>query len=133
MAEDTKANAEEGAVEAPPKKPIPLGIILVALQLLVVLGGAGVILKGTLLAKKQVLQPKEMQERAIASVRDSLDQVQMVAMDPFTVNTMGKGMMKATLNIEVSNQDTADKMRRRMPAIRARILELLAKQPLSEL
>jgi flagellar basal body-associated protein FliL len=51
-----------------------------------------------------------------------------VELEPFVTNTITKNSLKATLNVEVSNDQTAALIKARMPAVRARILNLLSQQ-----
>jgi flagellar FliL protein len=123
---------EEGADKAPTKKKIPLMLLLGVAQLVLTLGAGGLIAK-VALSKKPELQRQDLQERAIASIKDIDEDIQTVSLEPFTVNTSLKKIMKTTLEIEVSNPEVTAYLKNRMPMIRAQIIDLLSRQNIEDL
>ncbi len=134
MAEEAAAEKEgEEGQEAAPKKKLPIALILVGLQMLLLLVGGGVIMKVSFSQQKAPMKPAEMQERAIASIRDRAEQVQTLSFDTFRANMQGKSKMQAKIEIEVSNPATAEFLRKRLPVLQSEILRLLSKQKASDL
>lgn len=128
MAEETTA---EGGEEAP-KKKIDMVMVLMGLQVLLVLGAAGVIGKIALFPKKHDLRDSTLKERAIASVRDDLTKVQILDLDRFTVMLPERHTLQARIQVEVSDQDVATRIQRRKPSVRARILNVLSSRSQTE-
>ena len=133
MAEEE--NKDSGAAEAkaegdvpPAKAKIPILALLLGIQMIAMMGGAGAILKATLFPHKENMSQKSMTERAIASVHDQASEVQLVDVDEFKVNLPGRHIMSVKLNIEVSNAKTADVIKERRAELRSKILEILAAQ-----
>jgi flagellar basal body-associated protein FliL len=127
MAEEAKNEEGQEAQETPKKKLNPL-LLVGALQIFVMLGAGGLITNVMLFSKKPTLSSAEQAERAIASIQDLNSEIQNVDLDEFTINLPGRRMMKTKLNIEVSNPSTRALIQSRMPAIRARILDILTQQ-----
>lgn len=122
--------AKEGAAdEAAPKKKLSPVLLLLGVQLIALLGAGGVIIKATLFTKRPDFSTKALTERAIASVRDVAEEIQMVDLSEFTVNMIDRHTLKVSIQLEVSNPDTAKIVQRRMPAMRANILQILARHP----
>lgn len=131
MAEE--AAPKEGAEEAaPPKKKFGLVQILIGVQIVVILGAAGVIVKVALKPKKFVVQESAMKERAIASVRDDLAKVQTIELESFVVNLPEKHTLKTQIQIEVSDPSVAEHLQKKKAAVRARILNVLTMQTFRE-
>jgi len=132
MAEEKAEASAEGAegAEAKPKKkikisPLQLGL---ALQFLVLIGAGGLIIKGSLFVKKPDLSEHTLKEKAIASLRDDESKIETVDLDDFVVNLSKTHILKAHIQVEVSNAEVSTWMKKRMPAIRSRILQLLSGQ-----
>lgn len=117
----------EGAEEAP-KKKISLALIMLGLQLVVLLGAGGVIVKVALAPKKVDMSEKTLKESAIASVRDDLEDLRFVEFEDFTANLLGQRILKTKIQVEVSNEEVAKVIERRKAAIRAQILNVLSAQ-----
>jgi flagellar basal body-associated protein FliL len=127
MANEEKAEA--GGEEASPKKKIPLLLVALGAQFLILVAAGGVMLKATVFAKKVDVSDAVLAERAIASVHDSFNEIQMVDLKEFTVNMADRHTLKVSIQLEVSNPETAKIVERRMPALRANILEILGRHP----
>jgi len=133
MAEEKDdASSAEGA-EAAPKKKLPVLLILGITQTLATLGFGFIVISGLQKMNNSSVSSQELTERAIASVRDEAAEIQWVTLDPFITNTISKNSIKASLNVEVSDAKTAELIKARMPAIRARILNLLSQQDIKSL
>ena len=125
MAEEEELNEE--SPEKPKKKVNMLAIL--GIGQVVLTGGLGAALIFSLQGLNDTrTNTDQMKERAIASVKDEVAEIQFVDMDPFITNTTSKSTVKATFNVEVSDAKTAAVFAQRMPAIRARILALLSQQ-----
>jgi flagellar basal body-associated protein FliL len=131
MADDTEneetATASEGQ-EAAPKKKLPLLALLAGAQTLATIAFGGVVIVGLQQMNQSSVTPQELADRTIASVRDEVSNIQWIDLDPFVTNTVTKSSLRANLNVEVKDPQTAELLRSRMPAIRARILTLLSQQ-----
>lgn len=125
MAEENEAPENEGA---PKKKKMNMLTVLSMSQMVFTgaLGGFLIWSLGNM--NSSTPNHEELKERAIASVKDEVREIQFMDLDPFVTNTMTKNTVKATFNIEVSDAQTAETLKQRMPAIRARILTLLSQQ-----
>jgi flagellar basal body-associated protein FliL len=127
--EEKKENGQEAsAEEATPKRKVSLLAVVGVAQILVLLGAGGLITKVMLFSKRPTLTNEQQTERAIASIQDVSSEIQNVELDEFTINLPGRKMMKAKLNIEVSNPATRVLIQARLPAIRAKILDVLTQQ-----
>jgi flagellar FliL protein len=133
MAEESEAKEGEEGQEEAPKKKLPLPLILVGVQMLLLVLGGGVILTVSLSHEKPTIEPAQMQERAIASIRDREENVQTLSFDPFLANMQGSNKMQAKIEIEVSNPATAEFLKARLPIVKSQILRLLSLQRASEL
>lgn len=127
MSEEAAKEGAEG--EAPKKKKFSPLLILMGVQFVFLLAAGGVMIKATVFAKRPDMSEKALTERAIASVRDTLEEIQMVDFKEFTVNMSDKRSLKISIQLEVSNPDTAQAVQRRMPALRANILQVLSRSP----
>ncbi len=120
---------EETPVEEQPKKKLPLLYIILGSQALLMIGASCFVVFALGKATKPKLTKVKMVERAIAAVHDDLSQIQLVALDEFTVNMGGtETVIQAKINVEVSNQATANLLAQRLPVVRAKIIELLSRQ-----
>jgi flagellar basal body-associated protein FliL len=126
--EENKNPETEGTEEVKPKKKLPVLLILGGTQTLATLAFGFVVITGLQKMNHSSVTKEELTERAIASVRDEVGQIQWVELEPFITNTISKNSLKTSLNIEVSDAHTAQLIKSRMPAIRARILNLLSQQ-----
>lgn len=124
--DETQENTEAG--EAKPKKKFSALTMLVLGQTVLTLAFGGAVVIGLKSMNKTHLTEDTMKERAIASVRDEVDKIQWIALDPFITNTRTQATIKASFNIEISDTQTANALKSRMPAVRARILNLLSQQ-----
>jgi flagellar basal body-associated protein FliL len=120
---------EETQNAAPKKKPNLLGIAL-GLQLLGLIAASGLIVKAALFTKGPDVSEKRLGERAIISVMDDLAKVQMVDLQEFKVNLPKNHVLKANIQMEVSDEATVLVVNQRIAAIKASILEVLSKQSL---
>ncbi|MEO5667210.1 MAG: flagellar basal body-associated FliL family protein [Bdellovibrionota bacterium] len=132
MAEEQDKQAPEGEAQteegAKPKKKLPVLLILGVTQTLATLGFGFIVISGLSTMNKSSVSTHELTERAIASVHDETTQIQWVELAPFVTNTASKNSIKTSLNVEVSDSQTAALIKSRMPAIRSRILSLLSQQ-----
>jgi flagellar basal body-associated protein FliL len=125
---------EENPVEEQPKKKLPLLYIILGAQALLMIGATGFLVFAVGKGTRPRLTKEKMVERAIAAVHDDLAQVQLIALDEFTVNMGGtETVIQAKINIEVSNQATASLLSQRMPVVRAKIIDLLSRQKAASL
>jgi|GEM_PF-1933172 len=131
MAEDTsnntEGNEEEGS-EASPKKKLPILNILALSQTVFTLALGAAVVMGIKSIQKPRISENGMKDRAIASIRDEAGKIQWLQLDPFITNTRNKSTIKASINVEVSDSHTASVIQARMPAVRARILNILSQQ-----
>ena len=123
MAEE---QSPKGAPEGAPKKKLSLALVGLFGQLLLTIAAAGVIIK-VVTSKKPVLATAQLQERAIASIHDSFDDIQTVNLDSFTVNLPGKKTLRVTLQVEVTGPDIAQAVQERMPALKSNVIQTLSK------
>lgn len=136
MADPTQEGIEEGDQEAPAPsaRKLPLALLMVGVQTLVLLGAGGLIFYVSLSPPKAALEVASLQERAIASVRVQESQVQIVTFDPFVANLQDNSTLQAKIEVEVTNEQTAQTLRDRiMPIAQARILTLLTQQKAGDL
>lgn len=132
MAEENNESTEVKDEGGGKKKFSPL-MIMVGGQTLLTLAFGGAVIFGLQSLQKPKTTDVELQDRAIASVRDEVDKIQWISLDPFVTNTHNKATIKATLNIEISDAATAQVLKTRMPAVRSRVLNLLSQQDSSVL
>jgi flagellar basal body-associated protein FliL len=125
---DTEGTGTEGEGTTPKRKMPPLLSILTLGQTVFTLALGAAIVMGMQSLQKPHISGDIMKDRAIASLRDEAVQIQWLQMEPFVTNTRSKSTIKASLNVEVSDAHTAGVIQSRMPAIRARILNLLSQQ-----
>jgi flagellar basal body-associated protein FliL len=131
MAEDATENeekSESSEQKETPKRKLPVLALLAGGQTFLSLALGGLVFYGLNALNTPSVTPEKMQERAIASVRDSVAQIQWMELDPFITNTVSKNTLKTSLSVEVSDAQTAQMLQSRMPAIRARVLTLLSQQ-----
>src|SRR4051812_10905997 len=104
MAEEAGAPKEGDAKdgEEAPKKKLPLLLIALILQLLVVLGAGGLMIKSVLFTKRPDMRDSTLKERAIASIHEDAQDFRTLPLEEFTVNLAKKHSIKATLQIEIS-------------------------------
>ncbi len=127
--ENEKEGAAEGeGAEAAPKKKLPVLVLLAGGQTLATVALGAVMIFGLKQMNQSSVSDKELTERTIASVRDEVAAVQWVELDTFTTNTASKNSLRASLNVEVKDPQTAELLKARMPAVRAKILNLLSQQ-----
>jgi flagellar basal body-associated protein FliL len=129
MSEETPTEGTEGEENAPAKakKKLPLALIGLGVQLVFMLAAGAMIIKGTLLAPKPDFSHKALVERAVASVRDNPEEIQTMDLDYFVVNVTGSHQLKAKLQVEVSNPEILAALTKRMPAVKQRVLNILAR------
>ena len=132
MAEEEEGSGESTGAETPkdaaPKKALPLLQIGLVLQLVIFGGAFGLITKAALFTKAPDLSEKTLRDRAIASVRDDSSKIQMLDLKDFNVNIMSHHVLRTNLQVEVSDEVTAAIMKKRMSAIKARVLGVLSEQ-----
>ena len=121
---DEKQASGDGA-EATPKKKFSMLQIALVLQMLVILGATGVIVKSVLLTKRNVITKAAIGERAIASLRDQANKIKVLNLDEITVNLPDDRTLMAHVQLEVSNEEVEIALRKRMPAMKARLLDIL--------
>lgn len=119
--------AEENQTEAPKKKISPT-LLLLGIQSLAIIGGLGFIAKISLNAGGPNLDDRALLDRAIASVKDDSSKVTVVNLDEFSVNLPQTSILKAQIQVEVSNPETAELVKARISAVKAQVLEVLASQ-----
>ncbi len=131
MAEES--TPEEGAKEGEekgkgPKKKLPLLLIALAGQLVVVLAAGGFLVKTALFTKGPDVSAPKMKERAIASIEESIEKVQTMELEQFSVNLSGQKVLRTNIQLEVTDEATVAILRKRMSSVKARVLEVLAAQ-----
>jgi flagellar FliL protein len=113
---------KEGAEEVPQKKGIAIKWIIIGAVVLLVLAGGG------FASWKASFHPAQKESGTEnASVKGGLGPT--IALDPFIVNlagTGGKGYLKVTLELELSDNRMITEMEKRKPQIRDTILLLLS-------
>lgn len=128
----SEAEAPEGAEgtekKAVAKKKIPILLIALGGQALLVLICAGIITKGALYPPKVQMTKKAVKDRAIASIKDDLAKVENLDLETFAVNLKGQRILRAAIQVEISDAATGALIRQRMPAVRARVLQVLSSQ-----
>lgn len=125
MADDSE-NKEAEAPKKKPRKKVPLILVGMVVQLLIVLGAMGLIVKGVFFTKSQDLNIDHLRERAIASVKDDSAKRKSMDLKEFTINLNKDHVLKTTIELEVSDADTVEIIERRMPAIKYKIINLLS-------
>jgi len=121
--EDTGTEEEEK-----PKKKLNIAAILGITQMVLTAAFGGVLVWSLQGLEKPTLTHDKLQERAIASVHDEVGEIQNVDLEPFITNTLSKNTLKAAFSVEISDSATAEVLKSRLPAVRARILTLLSQQ-----
>jgi flagellar basal body-associated protein FliL len=111
-----------------PKKGAPLLLILLGIQVVALGGALGFIAKVSLTAKGPDVSISTLRERAIESVKDDLSQIEMVELPDVQANLPGSHVLKTQLKVEVSNAQTKTHIEKRLSAIKARVIEVLARQ-----
>ncbi len=111
-----------------PKKKLPLGLILLGVQLVFLLGGIGFVAKTALNPGGPSLNDRALLEKAIISVKEDSAKITVVNLDDFSVNLPQSAILKAQIQVEVSNPETAELVKTRISAIKAQVLEVLASQ-----
>jgi len=83
--------------------------------------------------KPKVITHEVMKERAIASVRDPKEELVLLDFNEFVVNVPDSHKIKTTIQAEISNPATHDFLKRRMPALRDKIIRILSQRSASGL
>jgi len=128
MAEEQSAEAT--AESAAPAKKMKLNPMLLGLglQTLLLLGGAGIMVKASLFTKRPVIKWEAVKEKAIVSARDEESKIEVLDLEDFVVNLPNRKTLKAHIQLEISNSEVKQKLLAHRPAVRARILSLLGAQ-----
>jgi flagellar basal body-associated protein FliL len=126
MASEEKAPESGDQSAAKPKRKIPVVLVGLGAQVLVMFVALGLVAKGVLFTKAPSITHNQLKERAIASIKD--DSVNRKTMDlkEFTINLNANHVLKTSIELEVSDEKTAQIIQRRMPAIKYKIINLLA-------
>ena len=128
--DDSDEENEEGQSKDSGKKKskLPLIIILVVVVLLVAGGAAG--------AYFFFLKPKPQTAEAKPAVQEQPKVTIFYPMEPFIVNLLdndSERYLKVAMQMELSDQKTADKLRRLNPILRDTILDLLTSKTYREM
>ena len=125
---EEQAPAEGAAPEAPAKKSFPILHIALGLQVLVILGAMGVLVKYALFTSRVKITKQILGERAIASLRDKVEKIKILDVDEMAVNLENKRTLLAHIQLEVSNPEVESELKKRMPALQSKLLNILGSQ-----
>ncbi len=125
--ENTEGGGEAQATEkaAPPKKALPILAIALGLQVVVILASMGVLVKVVLFTPRIKVTRELLGERAIASLRDDVEKIKIVDVEEMSVNLPDQRTVVARIQLEVSNEEVERELKKRMPALQAKFLDIL--------
>jgi len=124
MASEEEKKTDDNAEK--PKKKIPMIVLALSAQMLVILAALGMVVKGVFFTKGPDMSIKNLQERAIASVKDDSNKKRLMDLKDFTITVGRQHVLKANIELEVSDEQTLQIIERRMPAIKYKIINLLS-------
>lgn len=125
MATEEKDSAAAPDAAAAPKKKLPIGLILVAVQSLATLGAAGFAIWAVSHPPKPPVSLVQLKEKSINSIVDADADLKAVNLDEFQVNAKSGGTLRAKIVLEVSNGGIESVIKEKSPTVKDLITRIL--------
>jgi flagellar basal body-associated protein FliL len=126
MADEKEAGDQKSDKDGKPKKKPNLLVVGLSLQSLVLLVSVGLIAKAAFFTPRPTFTSASLKERAIASIKDDRDKIQVMDLKDFTINLPSSRIVRANIQLEVSDPETSQSINLRLPAIKYKVINLLS-------